>query len=285
MRHLLWHWRALRQELERARQVLVLLDFDGTLAPIVEHPGDARVLPECAAALHKLSSVRSCTLGFLSGRPLTELRGLLRLPGCFYAGNCGMEWEGPGFGPLRVNLPPTVGDQLRTAREMFGREMSSYPGAFVEDKAFSFAVHYRAAPPRLVPQVEQCLGALLARVPPGLCVRPGKMAVEIRPAGARDKGNAARAIVRQVTRTHAVTPLIILFGDDDCDEPAFEVVSPLGWPVLVGGPKVNSHATCYVEGSHEVAAFLSRIADCLHDREVMRAAPGVFQPVERAAYS
>jgi trehalose 6-phosphate phosphatase len=254
--------------------VLVLLDFDGTLAPIVEHPGDARVLPECAAALHKLSSVRSCTLGFLSGRPLTELRGLLRLPGCFYAGNCGMEWEGPGFGPLRVNLPPAVGDQLRAAREMFGREMSSYPGTFVEDKAFSFAVHYRAAPPRLVPQVEQCLGALLARVPPGLCVRPGKMAVEIRPAGARDKGNAARAILRRAARTHGVAPLALFFGDDDCDEPAFEAVRFLGWPVLVGGPKVRSHAACYVEDPHEVAHCLTRIAECLCNRAHRRLSTG-----------
>jgi len=265
--------------------VLVLLDFDGTLAPIVEHPGDARVLPECAAALHKLSSVRSCTLGFLSGRPLTELHGLLRLPGCFYAGNCGMEWEGPGFGPLRVNLPPAVGDQLCAVRETFVREMKHYPGSFVEDKAFSFAVHYRTVPPRLVPEVEQCLGALLAKVPPGLSARPGKMAIEIRPAGAVDKGSAARAILRRAARTHGVAPLTLFFGDDDCDEPAFEAVRPLGWPVLVGGPKVNSHATCYVEGPHEVAAFLSRIADCLHDREVMRGAPSVFQPLERPAYS
>jgi trehalose-phosphatase len=285
MRHLLWHWRALRQELERARQVLVLLDFDGTLAPIVEHPGDARVLPECAAALHKLSSCRSCTLGFLSGRPLTELRELVRLPGCFYAGNWGMEWEGPGFGPLRVKLSPAVGDQLCAAREMFGREMKNFPGVLVEDKGYSVAVHYRMVSRSLMPQLEECLAALLPKLAPGLCVRAAKMAIEICPAGAPDKGSAARAIIRHVGRTKGVAPLTLVFGDDDCDEPGFEAAAAFGWPVLVGGPKVNSHATCYVEGPHEVAAFLSRIADCLHDSEVMRAAPSVFQPVERAAYS
>lgn len=274
MRHLRWQWPFLKQQLAQAPHVLLLLDFDGTLAPIVDRPADARLLPESAAALRRLSSLRSCTLGFLSGRPLADLRRLVSLPACYYAGNCGIEWEGPGFGPLRGALSAAAREQLRDTRELLARQIGSFPGAFVEDKGFSIAIHYRLVSPRLIAQLENCLASFVATLAAGLRASPGKMALDIRPAGAPDKGSAVRAISRRVERTLDAAPLTLFFGDDECDEAAFESVGPFGWPVFVGRPEAASHAACYVEGPREVADFLGRVGGCLTGGEILRPRAG-----------
>ena len=74
MRSLWEHWLQISRELEQTPRLLLLLDFDGTLAAIVERPLEAQILPEARRALRMLVGRARCTLGFVGGRTLTDLK-------------------------------------------------------------------------------------------------------------------------------------------------------------------------------------------------------------------
>ena len=95
MPHLLNVWPRVRSQLAGVDHILLLLDYDGTLAPIAGRP-DLAVLPartrEALMAVHKLDRF---TLGIVSGRGLADVREMAGIPGLVYAGNHGLEIEGP----------------------------------------------------------------------------------------------------------------------------------------------------------------------------------------------
>ena len=81
---------AVRERLEDAPQLLVCLDFDGTLAPIVERPDEARPLPENEDAVAALAANPAVTTAVVSGRALADVRERIDGPNV-YAGNHGLE--------------------------------------------------------------------------------------------------------------------------------------------------------------------------------------------------
>ncbi len=83
---------------ERPGEAAVLCDVDGTLAPIVARPEDARLLDGAREVLEALRG-RVRMLGFVSGRGLADVERLVGLDGCAYAGNHGMELHLPGARP------------------------------------------------------------------------------------------------------------------------------------------------------------------------------------------
>lgn len=261
---LLWrHWLRLSRELERAPHVLLLFDFDGTLAPIVEQPTQARMRPEARRALRRLAGLDRCTTGFISGRALSDLEDRVGVPGSFYAGNHGLEWEGPGVGPFRARLLGDARTELSRIKELVGRELGGVPGILVEDKGLSLSIHYRLVPKRFARDVRDYLLWLTDKLIGTVETHRGKRILEIRPAGGPDKGIIAQAIARAVQRQAGVTALTFYFGDDAGDEPAFAAVSRSGYGVHVGRPKAKSAAEFWVAGPDEVVDFLFRAADCL----------------------
>ena len=78
-------------------RLLLALDFDGTLAPIVPHPEDATILPAAGHALRRLADRDDTMVAIVSGRGLDDVRARVREDGVFFAGNHGFEIEGPGL--------------------------------------------------------------------------------------------------------------------------------------------------------------------------------------------
>ncbi len=263
MLHLWARWPRIARELEKASHVLLLFDFDGTLAPIVAQPGQARLLPEAHRALLRLARVRRCTLGFVSGRSLGDLENHVLVPHSFYAGNHGLEWEGPGVGPFRARPRPELLQALRQVRERVGKELDHCPGILVEDKGLSLSVHYRGAPRERLRDVQQRLARLAKRFHRFLQVKRGKMVFEFRPSGGPDKGRIVLATLHRLQNEYSVRPLTFYFGDDTGDEPAFAAVSGFGYGVHVGKPRANSAARFRLANPEEVAEFLLRAEGCL----------------------
>ncbi|HEV2920034.1 MAG TPA: trehalose-phosphatase [Actinomycetota bacterium] len=207
---------------ERAAEVAICLDFDGTIAPIVEDPAAARPLAGVVELLGLLAD-RYAAVALVSGRPATYLASHVAAPGARYLGMYGLEEIVEG----RVQVDRRL-EAARPAVEAAREDLAGDPavtasGAYLEDKRYAVAVHTRrvAEPGRWAGPVGQAAARIAAGH--GLEVVPGRMVWELRPQVRSDKGDA----VRRVLASSGATTLLVA-GDDLGDLPAFAVAATLG---------------------------------------------------------
>ena len=255
------HARTLLPELidrrRRAGRMLVALDFDGTLAPIVPRPADARLLDGLDEPLRRLAGRTDTTVAIVSGRGLADARSRVGLEGVYYAGNHGFEIEGPGVDRV---LP-----EAREARPALdacvaglSRDLDDEPGVEIEDKEWTLSVHFRrvtesGAEERIARAVrEHCERD-------GLRVTSGKKVFEVRPDLDWDKGRATEFLLSELGAEGLPA---IFIGDDRTDEDAFEVVRELGGGIVVGDPPpADTAAVAWAASPDEVAALIRELAD------------------------
>lgn len=210
----------------------LFLDVDGTLLDFASTPDGVRVAPGLIAALAALQQRLDGALALVSGRPLAQIDRLfapLRLPA---AGLHGLERRN---GATLANTAPPA---LATLRHRAETLAAGYPGALIEDKGPTLALHWRGnreAAPALLALARTALPWL-----PGYHLQPGDHVVELRPAGA-DKGSAIDQMLESEPFRDR-RPVFI--GDDHTDEHGFEIVRARGGiAVLVGNrqPSVADH--------------------------------------------
>jgi trehalose 6-phosphate phosphatase len=198
--------------------LLIALDFDGTLAPIVPDPAAARPLPGTGDALRALRRA-GATVAVITGRDartVLELSGFDAVPGLLVAGLYGAEsWQD---GALNTMPDPPEIAEARTRLPGLVAELTADPRVWVEDKRLSLVVHTRTAaePERQTAALRPALATLAAEL--GLQLHDGKHVLELRLAGF-DKGGV---LDKLVVRTD---PDGVLFaGDDLGDLPAFAAI-------------------------------------------------------------
>jgi trehalose 6-phosphate phosphatase len=184
----------------------ILLDFDGSLSDIVEHPGEARPAPGARDVLGDLTA-RYRVVAVISGRRSAELPDLVGVPGVRYEGLYGLEEDDALPGEARARV------------EDVARLLA---GVRVEAKGPTLAVHYRevADPDHARDVLHEKLGAIAERS--SLELTQGKMVFELVPAGARRKGGAIERLVREESLQAA-----LYAGDDLPDLEAFAVLDRL----------------------------------------------------------
>lgn len=243
---------------DRAEEAALFLDYDGTLAPIVDDPAGALPVPGVPALLARLAS-RLALVAVVSGRPVTYLERVLGRPtGVHLAGLYGMEEIGVD-GALRRDA---AAEGWRGAVEEATAALLGHvpPGVEVEPKGLSVTVHWRRAPGE--ERRAQRAAAAAARQT-GLLLQPGRMSRELRPPVHQDKGTV-------VARLGAGRRVVGCFGDDVGDLPAFEAVAALGRAgattvtVAVADaespPELVAMADVVVHGSESAVALLEDIA-------------------------
>ncbi|HUE76558.1 MAG TPA: trehalose-phosphatase [Longimicrobiales bacterium] len=248
----------LRELRRRAGRMLVALDFDGTLSPIVPVPGDAALMEGLEGPLRRLSGRPDTTVAIVSGRGLSDVRARVRLDGVYYAGNHGFEIEGPGVERVH-EAARSARPALEAAASEIAAAMEDEPGVEVEDKVWTLTVHYRRAERSgSEARVREAVQRYGRR--PGLRVTEGKKVFEIRPDVEWDKGAATRFLLEALGRDGAVPAVFI--GDDRTDEDAFAVVRELGGGIVVGDPPPSdTNALAWAADPAEVAALITELAD------------------------
>ena len=242
---------------EHGRLVLVL-DFDGTLAPIAERPELAAMPAATRAALRRLMSMPGVEVAVVSGRGLADVRERAAIPGIAYAGNHGMEIEGAG---LRRMHPDAVAARpaLEAAAHRIQPELARIPGAFLEDKGMTLSIHFRQSPADRHQEVRM---AVERGAGDGLRVTSGKMVLEVRPRAEWDKGKAVLFLLDQM-RPPTGAPVLYL-GDDRTDEDAFRaLIGPGGAHegVLIGdAADGGTAARSYLRDPQEVGALFAALA-------------------------
>lgn len=242
---------------ETGRFVL-LLDFDGTLAPIVDRPEEAALPAETRAALERLLRRRGLETAVISGRGLADARSRARLDGIWYAGNHGMEIEGPGVDRVHPEAA-AARPVLESARDAIAAGLAAIEGALVEDKGLTLSIHHRLTPRGEVPSVR----AVVERAVAGsgmLKMTAGKEVLEVRPRVDWHKGRAVEFLLDQI-RPAAGVPVVYI-GDDTTDEDAFRALreGARGEGIVVADPPPPATAAAgYVRDPAEVTALLDRL--------------------------
>ena len=232
-------------------RILVFLDFDGTLAPIVEMPDQAVMPAETRILLARLSQTSWCSVVIVSGRALGDIRERVGLANLTYAGNHGLEICGDGLRfiePESVQRIKMLGELSRRLRE----RLCDIPGVEIENKVLTVSVHFRRAQRASLDEIRKAVYAELGFSDRAFRVTQGLQVLEIRPSVDWNKGSAVRWI--QEARGTANT-LSFYLGDDSTDEDAFRAL-PDGITIRVGQLK-GTAARYYLEGQSWVMYFLT----------------------------
>jgi trehalose 6-phosphate phosphatase len=240
-------WRNSALSSIRPADLLLVSDFDGTLAEIVPEPTLAMALPDSLNALRRLAPVLKKVV-ILSSRTNPELNSLVSIPGALLIGDSG--------------LPPPTREELH-ALKVFNAEaakrLGTTPGAWIEIKPASSAVHFRNAPVS-GREVLNLLQPLLDQT--GLYGGLGRKVIEVH-ARDKGKGNALENLLSRFTPGG-----VVCMGDDENDRSVFDVASKAPLPHLcvgVGSAEVPQdlfdHCDLVLDGPAEASAFLRSIAD------------------------
>ena len=259
----LWqHLQAVLRRLVASEWCALLLDYDGTLTPIVLDPATAYLSPAMQQILTALMRHPHYQVAMVSGRALADLQGRAAGLALYMAGNHGLQIAGPEIAychPEAVQLQPL----LQTLAQDLQQELETIPGAWVEDKGLTLTVHMREVPAAYVPLVQRLVLRLLrpALEARTLALRTGKAVLEVRPAIKWDKGGALRWIVDHMCRRRSAAHMCPLYiGDDETDEDAFQALGADGLGILVGCDRLASAAHYYVESVEQAMQFLAMLS-------------------------
>ena len=133
MQHLFRLWESFSSDIRAASHILLLSDYDGTLTPIVSRPEEAILPPEVRGKLCALAKTPTFRVGIISGRSLSEVKALVGIEGIYYAGNHGLEIEGPS---LKFINPAAKAAQteIKGLARQFSAKLGATEGVIVEDK-------------------------------------------------------------------------------------------------------------------------------------------------------
>lgn len=248
----------LLNEIAARNRLLLMLDYDGTIAPIVSDPAAAWPLNQAREALLALAARRDrIDVAVISGRGIAELARLLGVPrGIYLAGVHGLELaDADGRREVVAGLDDAL-PQLEQVRRWLQERVRGGAGLIVEDKRLALALHYRNADPALARPLVDEFERFVTHEADHLIIKRGKQVSEAAPRAA-DKGAAVK---RLVERMDASVP--VYFGDDLTDEDAFQALGGRGVTVMVEGE--GASAARYRVGSPAaVAAILGELAAAL----------------------
>jgi len=246
----------------RDYRVVLFLDYDGTLTPLCEHPADATLSPETRSALERCAAREDTDVAIVSGRALTDIREMVGRDDLVYAGNHGLEIEGPHFEGFRhedlVHYRERAED-LAKALHAVERD-----GAWTEHKGPTLTFHVRQVAESARPALLEEARALITSR--GYQARTAHSALEARPPIGWDKGRAVLHILRsRYGPSWSENVRVIYVGDDETDEDAFRFLAGLAITFRVGGAGTMTAATHRVPGVAAVQALLRWIGERTYD--------------------
>jgi trehalose 6-phosphate phosphatase len=200
--------------------VALFLDIDGTLLDLAARPDDvvtpAGLVTTLARTEHKLDGA----LALISGRSIDDVDRLFSPLRLRVSGVHGAEMR---LDPSAPTTPTAAADLPQSLLNALRRAVEPFPGVFVENKRFSFTVHYRLAP-SAERQVRNIVKQLVDSIPIAVDIMDAHYAIEIK-SPCFDKGGAIAAFLSTST-FRGRTPVFV--GDDTTDESGFALVTARG---------------------------------------------------------
>jgi trehalose-phosphatase len=246
-------------EYHHGRPLVLLFEYDGTLAEFTDHPAEARVPEELIRALEAVARLPGVTAGVISGRSLDDLKQMLNVAGLCYAGTSGLEIEYDGA----TVTHPLVAHSTRLVNEVAGgleAALREFPGAWVERKPFGMTVHYREVDGKLISSLHAELDQILSRWPDRLHIVTGAKAIEITPNLGWTKGTAVQLLLERVGERDCI---VLYAGDEASDVEALWNVG-IHHGIAIGvGPAPCTTAEFNLPNTHAVQNLLVELGAAL----------------------
>lgn len=241
-------------KIQKAPVKILMLDFDGTLAPIAETPSVAKLSVEMKNLLNKLSRKKGFYLAIISGRSLPDLKKKVSLKNIIYAGNHGLEGE-IFKEKYCFPIPKEMLFTLKTIEQQLSQTAKQLKGVFVEDKRSVLSFHYRLAG-KQIPEAKAVFNKIVSPFIQNdlVSILVGRMVYGIRPKVDWDKGNFAKLVINKVKTRTKTTPAAIFIGDDTTDEDIFRKLNN-EITVKVGKGSLSNAKYC-LKNTKDVFKFL-----------------------------
>ncbi|KAL7605578.1 hypothetical protein Lser_V15G19417 [Lactuca serriola] len=252
----------------KGKQIVMFLDYDGTLSPIVDDPDQAYMSDAMRTTVRKLAGCFPTAI--VSGRCRDKVYDFVKLAELYYAGSHGMDIKGPSKGSKHKKNPPSVlcqpaSEFLPMIDEVYGLLMEktkSTPGAKVENNKFCLSVHFRCVDEKKWSELAAQVRSVLKDYPK-LRLSQGRKVLEIRPTIKWDKGKALEFLLESLGYANCTDVFPIYIGDDRTDEDAFKVLRERGqgFGILVSKIPKDTNASYSLQEPSEVMDFLQRLVE------------------------
>jgi len=238
-------------------EIIIFLDYDGTLTPIVATPDLAVLSDEMRGVVRTLAERYKVSI--VSGRATDDVKGKVAIDGLFYAGSHGFEIVAPD-GAVTINdeakkIRPIIDEAHAKLQE----KLAPIKGALAEHVKYTISAHYRLVADNDFPGFEKIVDEVLGGYPM-LRKSHGKKVFELKPKIDWHKGKAVQWILKVLSAGGgAIVPVYI--GDDTTDEDAFAVLQEPGFGILVADPPRPSKARYVIKNTDEVKKVLQFFID------------------------
>ncbi|XP_043711353.1 probable trehalose-phosphate phosphatase J [Telopea speciosissima] len=256
----------------KGKQMVMFLDYDGTLSPIVEDPDLAFMSESMRAAVRDVA--RYFPTAIVSGRCRDNVYNFVRLAELYYAGSHGMDIKGPAKGHKykksnQAVLFQPASEFLPMIDEVYkelDEKTKSIPGVKVENHKFCASVHFRCVDEKRWSALAELVGSVLKDYPK-LRLTQGRKVLEIRPTIKWDKGKALEFLLESLGFANCKDVLPVYIGDDKTDEDAFKVLKDRGqgFGILVSKFPKDTNASYSLQEPSEVMDFLQRLVEWKRD--------------------
>ncbi|CAA2967062.1 probable trehalose-phosphate phosphatase F isoform X1 [Olea europaea var. sylvestris] len=275
------------------RKIVMFLDYDGTLSPIVDDPDRAFMSADMRSAVKNVAKYFPTAI--ISGRNRDKVFELVGLTELYYAGSHGMDIMFPAretaspdhlncvkstdLQGKEVNLFQPASEFLPMIDEVFRALVEitkGIKGAKVENHKFCASVHYRNVDEIVWPLIAQYVHDTLKDYP-RLRLTHGRKVLEVRPMIDWDKGKAVEFLLESLGYSNNNDVLPIYIGDDRTDEDAFKLLRKgnRGYGILVSGVPKESNAFFSLGDTSEVKEFLESLVRMKqHDAKILEISTG-----------
>ncbi|KAJ1291964.1 hypothetical protein BS78_02G356800 [Paspalum vaginatum] len=249
----------------KGMKIVVFLDYDGTLSPIVEDPDRGFMSEEMRDAVRCVAE--HFPTAIVSGRCRDKVFDFVKLTELYYAGSHGMDIEGPA-NHVQANAEAAVRYQagselLPVIEEVYHTltaKMAPIAGAMVENNKYCLSVHFRCVREEEWESMNEVRSVL--KEYPDLKLTHGRKVLEIRPSIKWDKGKALEFLLSSLGYAGRDDVFPIYIGDDRTDEDAFKVLRGMGQGIgiLVSNFPKETAASYSLRHPAEVIEFLDKLA-------------------------
>jgi len=242
------------------RTLLLGLDFDGTLSPLVRQPALARLPRLTRRLLSILKRGKNVRIAIISGRSRSDIMHRVGIPGIYYSGNHGLTIRGPGIVWRHPKAEAASKIVQNMAREL-APALRVFLGTRLENKGLTLTIHYRGIKHEHAAGLGDFLKRTVRDRRRDLMLASGKKTWEIRPRLKWNKGHA----LSKIAQFAAPGARMVFVGDDRTDEDGFRTLGRRAVTIRVG-PARKSAAQFYLARQKQVRTFLEILCGILLDR-------------------